>query len=216
MEPQRINQKYLIKEISGVFNLEKGFFYTLKELVVRPGQSIQEFLYVDRNRMVKPVIFLIFCTLILTWTHQIFDVDLGNLKGELENLNEGVKSTIKWFQTFEGLNIILRGLFIGFATKLFFWKSRFNIYEIFVLIFYVTGMVNLIFAIVHIFESLYGTINGNISLFIGLAYSIWALGNFFNQKKTISYFKGGLAYFLGMAANYVFIISIGNLINIFI
>ena len=38
---ERIDEKYIWNEISSVLNLEKGIFYTIKELFVRPGKTVR-------------------------------------------------------------------------------------------------------------------------------------------------------------------------------
>lgn len=61
---QRIDGKYIISEISSVLNFDKGIFFTIKELLLRPGQNVHNFIHKDRNRLVKPVIFIIIHSLI--------------------------------------------------------------------------------------------------------------------------------------------------------
>ncbi len=63
---KRINGKYIVSEVGSVLNFEKGFFYTIKELLLRPGKTVQEFINRDRKRIVKPIIFLIICSLVYT------------------------------------------------------------------------------------------------------------------------------------------------------
>ncbi|MEM6298978.1 MAG: DUF3667 domain-containing protein, partial [Bacteroidota bacterium] len=56
---KRIDKAYILSEISSVLNLEKGIFYTIKELLIRPGKSIRTFIHEDRTRLVKPIVFII-------------------------------------------------------------------------------------------------------------------------------------------------------------
>ncbi len=49
-----------------MINFDKGIFYTIKELLIRPGENIPKFIHNDRNRLVKPLIFVIVCSLIYT------------------------------------------------------------------------------------------------------------------------------------------------------
>ena len=41
---QKIDRKYILNEIQQLFNFEKGFFYTAKELLIRPGTSVKEYI----------------------------------------------------------------------------------------------------------------------------------------------------------------------------
>jgi len=66
----RIDGKYLLQEIYSVLSFEKGFLLTIRELAINPGKSIKDFLNEDRNRLVKPVVFLILTSLIYTIINQ--------------------------------------------------------------------------------------------------------------------------------------------------
>ena len=48
-EVQRINSRYLISEIGQILNLEKGILFTIRELLIRPGHNIQQFIVADRQ-----------------------------------------------------------------------------------------------------------------------------------------------------------------------
>lgn len=51
-----LNLVSFVAEVSGsVFQVDKGFFFTIKELFVRPGHSIREYLLGKRKRHFKPV-----------------------------------------------------------------------------------------------------------------------------------------------------------------
>ena len=72
---KRIDLHYIKNETSALFYLEKGFFYTIKELIIRPGQNIRKFIAEDRNRLVKPITFLIVTSLIYTLIVNFFDIE---------------------------------------------------------------------------------------------------------------------------------------------
>ena len=57
----RINGKYIIHEIEHVLHFERGILYTIRELSTNPGQNIRKYLSENRNRLVKPIIFIISC-----------------------------------------------------------------------------------------------------------------------------------------------------------
>ena len=71
-ELERISGKYILSEISNVLNFHKGILYTIRELLIRPGLATRTFILEDRNRLVKPIIFLIICSLIYTILEQLF------------------------------------------------------------------------------------------------------------------------------------------------
>jgi hypothetical protein len=74
---KRIDAQYIIHEITHVLHFDKGILYTIKELLVRPGHSVRTFIAEDRSRMVKPVIFIIVCSLIYTLTTHFFHIEDG-------------------------------------------------------------------------------------------------------------------------------------------
>ena len=49
---------------------------------------------------------------------------------------------------------------------------------------------------------------------IGLAYSVWAIGQFYDKKKPSSYIKGLFAYILGMITFWVIPVLIGTIIDL--
>ncbi|PQJ23446.1 hypothetical protein BSU00_04485 [Tenacibaculum sp. SG-28] len=106
------------------------------------------------------------------------------------------------------------GFFIGFLVKLFFLKSKYNIYETLILVFFTVGIGNLIFVAFGVFETITSLEIGNIAYLFAMLYSAWAIGNFFDKFKAWSYIKGFLAYFLGTSIGSFLIVIIGVLVEI--
>ncbi|PQJ23445.1 DUF3667 domain-containing protein [Tenacibaculum sp. SG-28] len=73
----RIDRNYIWSEIESVLNLDKGLFYTIKELFLRPGATVTTFLLYDRKRLVKPLLFVIFSSIFFVIMQQIFDFKTG-------------------------------------------------------------------------------------------------------------------------------------------
>lgn len=94
-------------------------------------------------------------------------------------------------------------------------KSSYNIFEILILVLFTIGIGNLIFTFFGIVESIIGFIGNNVSYFFALSYSTWAIGNFFNKNKFMSYFKGFLAYLFGTTMGSFLIILVGLVIDAF-
>lgn len=65
---KRIDKHYISHEIQHLLHFEKGVFYTAKELLIRPGNSIREFIGENRNKHMKPVAFLILTSLLISFT----------------------------------------------------------------------------------------------------------------------------------------------------
>lgn len=210
---ERIDGKYILRELTRVLNFDKGILYTIKELFLRPGSTVRDFLLHDRERLVKPIIFVIFSSLVFVIAHQVLGFKTGTQTQDMGS--PGVTKAFEWTGEHFGIVNILMGFFIGFWAKLFFQKSEFNIYEIFILMFFTIGIGNLIFTFFGVVESITGFESYGFTYFITVLYSAWAVGNFFNKRRVSSYLKGFFAYFLGTMTGSLLIVLIGVLIDVF-
>ena len=199
---KRIDAHYISHEIQHLFHFEKGFPFTLRELLLRPGKSVREFLFEDRNKYVKPVIFLIVSSIIFTLITNFFHIELSffnidkivPLKGKIRSKEIG-----EWTNSHLGYTNLIMGVFIGLWIKIFFKKHNYNIFEIVVLLCFVLGTSLIILATFLSVAVLFKIpIIVLIAIFSNFAYIIWAIGQFFGEKKFINYIKSALTYVLGM------------------
>lgn len=63
---KRINSAYLLHEFQHIFHFEKGFTYTIKGLMLQPGKTVREFILNDWSKAVKPVIFILVISTVVT------------------------------------------------------------------------------------------------------------------------------------------------------
>lgn len=212
MELKRINKDYIINEVGSVLNFDKGFFYTIRELLWRPGKTIRAFILEDRNRLVKPLFFLIIASLIYSITKQLFHFEDGYVKFQT---SEKSASTImmNWVQNNYGYANILMGVFIAFWTKLFFRKYAFNFYEVLILLCFVMGIGMLIFSFFGIFEAISHLKALQFGAMVGFIYITWAIAQFFDKAKSVNYFKAFLSYFLGMITFFIALFGLGIFID---
>ena len=209
---ERIDGSYIWSEISSILNFDKGIFYTIRELFLRPGKAIQEFLLHDRKRLIKPIIFVIFSSVVFIIAQQLLGFNTGSAPASIKSV--GIKKAFQWVSDNFGIVNIILGLFIGFWIRLFFYKSGYNIYEIFILVFFTIGMGNLVFTFFGIIESVTGWQVNNLAYLFALLYSAWAIGNFFNKSKAWSYIKGILTYALGTTMGSCLTVLAGIIIDI--
>jgi hypothetical protein len=216
MQLKRIDGHYILHEIEHLIHFERGILYTVKELLIRPGKTVREFITDNRNRLVKPIIFIIITSLIYTLVNNYY----GN-KNELIKFSGGrgmeksvVFSLIKLVQNHYGYANIMWGLLVAFWAKLLFKKYNYNYFEILILLCFVQGMfmlmTALLISIIHIL---------NISPFsqggiIPIAYLTWAIGQFFDGKKLLNYAKALIAFLLGFGLFVFLLISTGLLIDL--
>jgi len=210
---KRIDGHYIVHEIEHVLHFEKGILYTIKELLLNPGENVRHFITENRVRLVKPILFIIVTSLIYTLVNHFFHIDDGYVK-----FDEGKISTtgliFKWVQEHYGYGNIIMGVFIAFWTKIFFKKYGYNFFEILILLCFVMGMGMLIFASFAFFQGLTKIDLMQVGSIVGLIYLTWAIGQFFDGKKPVNYFKAFSSYVLGMLTSVLFAFAIGNIIDI--
>ena len=208
---KRIDKHYISHEIQHLLHFDKGFFYTAKELLIRPGRSIREFIDEARNKHMKPVAFIILTSLLYTFIAHFFHTDeIYNDKDKLIFQNSRVEDLLTWVQTHYGYANIMMGIFVALCVKLFFRKRTYNFFEVIILLCFVMGEGMLLLTVESFFVSLMSTqVFMAILTFIALAYPTWAIGQFYGKGKVSNYVKAFFAYLLGYLLFYVSIILLG-------
>jgi len=200
---QKINLNYLIDEISNsFFQVNRGIFFTLKELSIRPGKSINDFLNGKRKQHYKPLAFVLLTSTIYIIVAYSFDEKtyLGAfLSGFIEGINANpdekglliFQNKLDWLSNnFTYFTLLILPLF-SFASYILFIKERYNYFEHLILNFYITGQQTVIYIVFYLLfilfkidiESSYLT---SFPVFLSLLYGFWSFITFFNNKKTFS------------------------------
>jgi len=196
---RKIDRRYIIHEIASAFNADTGLLYTTKKLLFSPGESIRHYINENRNLLVKPITFLIITSLIYTITCHYFQIGakefyIQQSEIEMPTLN----LFITWMIDNNGYLSIIIGLFIAFPIRLFFRKYGYNLFEIFVLLCYLSGIASIIFSVALIIQGLMHLNLIHTTVLIVMTYSTWGIGQFFDGRKVASYLKAFLSYFLGI------------------
>lgn len=210
---KRIDGHYIIHEIEHVLHFERGILYTIKELIINPGQNISNYLSKNRSRLVKPIIFIIITSLIYTVCNHFFHFKDGYIN-YLDSQKTTTSAIFKWAQGNLGYSNIILGIFIALWTKLFFRKHDYNIFEILILLCFVMGMNMLIYSVFGIIQGLTHLDLMLSAEIMGLIYTTWAVGQFYDKRKISSYIKPFFAYILGMMTFTVTIIVIGAAVDL--
>lgn len=193
----RMDRHYLWHELQhNIFHVEKGFLYTAKELLLHPGHMVQRYIAGDRSRHYKLVSFLIIASVLYTL------IDHRLKPHGSEHLLQGNQAMIfQWIAGHYSYSNLIEALFIVLSLQLFFRKSGYNFVETLVLMCYLIGFgmlmgipFLLLVAITHL-----TSINSVFALSVAI-YTIWAIGQFYNHRRLISYIKALLAYLLGVFA----------------
>lgn len=208
----RVNARYIIHEIEHILHFEKGILYTVKELLIRPGQNVKAFIGNNRSRLVKPVIFIITTSLVYTVISHFFHLESEYINYQLDE-HAAASSIFSWISAHYGYANIIMGLFIAIWLKLFFKKHDYNVFEILILLCFVMGTDMLIYALFALAEGLTKAHLMPFAGMVGFAYCTWAIGQFFNRNKWTAYLKSLGAYILGLLTFCVAGLALGLIID---
>lgn len=210
---KKIDGHYIIHEFEHILHLERGILYTIKELLIHPGQSIRHYLSENRSRLVKPIIFIIVTSLIYMLCNHYFHFEDGYVK--YYDTNESTTVEIfKWVREHYGYANIVMGFFIVLWAKVFFRKSKYNFFEILILLCFVMGMGMLIYAVFGVIEGITHIKLMWLAGVLAFVYTTFAIGQFFGGNKIVNYIKAFFAYILGVISFSFAAIFIGWLIDL--
>ena len=131
----RIDLPKFLEEISdSVLQVNKGFIFTIKELFLRPGTSIKEFLDGRRKNHFKPIAYVLTMSTIYFFisriTHQntwIDDIIQGFASAEIDyNSGKKVPPIFTWFSKNFAYSALLFLPIFSLASYLIFFKYRLN------------------------------------------------------------------------------------------
>jgi len=215
----RITLSSFLNEVSeSIFQIDKGFFFTIYELFVRSGNSLNEFLNGKRKNHFKPIAFVLilstFYFLITQITDQntwIDDLLTGWTNGATgETDNSQVPSILNWFsKNYAYSTLILLPVF-SLASYLSFLKFDKNYLEHIVINSYITGQQA-------IFYSFFAFIGNYIesdfveifSLLIAVFYAFLVFWQIFSNGKQIKIiYRSILTYVLYWIFSFALLIAI--------
>lgn len=203
---ERINVKNFLNELTeSVFQVNKGFFYTFKELFIRPGDSIREFINGKRKKHFKPIAYaLVFSTLYFllsqvigenTWMYEF-------ISGSSDVTNNSAKGMemppiIVWFsKNFAYATLVLLPIF-SLASFIVFFRAGLNYLEHIVLNSYITGQQAIFYSFlllidVSVKDAHYLEI---IPFVVSVLYALWVFSKFFTKgNQVIVIFRVILVY----------------------
>jgi Protein of unknown function (DUF3667). len=210
---KRIDGHYIIHEIEHVLHFERGILFTIRELLVNPGQNIRNYISENRRRLVKPVLFIILSSLIYSFISHYFHIEEEYIMHEGMENSSFVK-ILGWFQANYGYMNILSGMFIAVWLKVFFKKYEYNFFELLIMLCFVLGISMLIFAFFALAEGVFHIKLLHIAGVMGIIYLTWSTGSFFEKKKINNYLKALTCYLLGMMTFLIFILALGITIDL--
>ena len=181
---ERINFKYILDEFSNtVLQINHGFLYTVKELFIRPGHSIKDFIDGKRKKFYKPLAFAFITATIYFFFNNFIgnDTFVNDAINGWNDQNNNEKA-YSWISENQVYIILLIVPFFSVASYLSFFKSRYNYFEHFVLNVYITGQQMIIYLI---FSFITNRDFATIPLLLGIVFNIWSYSQFFNNKSKL-------------------------------
>tara|TARA_B100000767_G_C19692479_1_gene504649 strand:+ start:314 stop:1054 length:741 start_codon:yes stop_codon:yes gene_type:complete len=182
----RYSYKHFIEHdlINGIWNVDNGVFFTIKELFTRPGHSIREFINGKRVKYFSVVTLLLIILAISHFVSEYSQVKLSDLMPE--SSKESMNVIEEFTKEHPKSTLLLTIPFYSIFSFLWFRKSKLNLTEHFVLNSYKTVaelIIGLVFTILTVFyTSQKGlvTVYSLVSLF-SLIYSFWYYKQFFSD-----------------------------------
>ncbi len=204
----RFNFLTFIKEVSGsIFQLNRGILFTAKELFIRPGKTIREYLGGKRKRHFKPLAYtftlstiLYFLSKYLGGETQISDFIEGfnGDENEFKNFPEFL-SQLDWLAKNYSYTILMLLPLNSLASYIAFKGFGYNYLEHLVLNAYITGQQAIIYLIVSLLKlgDLNSEIMATLSFLSSITYTFIVFWQFFSTGKKFSrILRFILTYFL--------------------
>jgi hypothetical protein len=203
----RIDFSNFLKEVSeSFFQINKGFFYTLRELFVRPGNSLNEFLDGKRKSHFKPIAYLLTLSTVYFLTTQITnqntwigDVVTGWLEGAAEqNSNAAIPEIAAWFLTnYAYLTLLLLPVF-SLASYISFFKFGKTYLEHVVVNSYLTGHQAIFYSLFVLGRTVTDSdVMEMLPLLVAVSYTFWVFWQFFSAgNRTLNILRSILTYVL--------------------
>ena len=215
----RINYSNFLHEVSeSVFQINKGFFYTLTEFYIRPGKSINEFLDGKRKNHFKPVAYAITLSTLYflvtqvtnqnTWIDDLISGWLTGAKGQ--PLESQVPKILTWASKNYAYTALLVLPIFSLASYLSFLKFDKNYLEHLVINAYITGHIAIFYSVFAIAGSfIKNDLIEMFSIMVAIAYTGWVFWQLFNEgNRIINILRTLLTYTLYLIFSFIFLIAI--------
>jgi hypothetical protein len=126
----------------GLFHFDNGIFYTIKQLLTRPGHTIREFINGKRVRHFKPLsLVIVLATLYGLLYHFLVDLDVDiKLEGPEDDVIEIFKNVTRWMMDHLAYTSFILIIGATISTYVLFKKEQYNWAEHFVLNTFVVGL----------------------------------------------------------------------------
>lgn len=210
---------YVVHEVQhGAFHVDKGLLYTIKELFLRPGYTIRQFIAGSRINYFKPVAMIIFLGAIYGFLYHYFEINIVAAIVENDKMKAAQQAAQSWIMSHYTLVVLLMIPIYSLGSKIAFMKSGYNYVEHLALNSFLAGLK--LFLQILLLPLVYMWQNSNniemvltLSFISDIALTVWVYGKFFNM---FSVAKRALKIFLSYLLVLVFAMAIGMIGGIII
>lgn len=210
-QTERVNAKYVLQEIpNSILQVDRGFFYTIKELFTRPGHSIREYLDGKRVKHYKPISLVLLLSAIYVFSSLLIDKNtfmgdvVSGFTQALKDTVEGGKSSFLEAESAPSIISFLDSVknnytyvtllllpFVALTTYISFLGKGYNYFEHLIINLYVEGQKLIIYLFCTPFLYLVSNEDVEYYLEIGLviiptAIAAWTFVQLFNKNKGIT------------------------------
>ena len=212
----RINAHYLWHEIQhGIFHVDKGVLYTVKELFIRPGFSVKEYIQGKRINHFKPIAFVFIMAGILGLLRHYLHINTSESIIENNNHPAILETFIKLGNSNLGICLLILLPFYALSSRIAFWKSSYNFFEHLILNAFLFGQLIIIrllllpIALIDLNE-LNRIVNVGIGI-IFIALLFLAYFQFFNKSNAIKTIFKTILTFVIFSIEIIIILFLINL-----
>lgn len=196
----RINLHNIVHNfLHGILHVDQGFFYTMKELSLRPGKTIRDYFAGKRVSYFNPFgYFFLIATVYVFISHFVGQPLFMDVNVKIEEANEQAKQIESLFQTIRYIfdnhySLIMLGLvpFTALASFLFFRAAKYNYGEHLMLNCYILGhqiLASIICIPIGYFSSIDEMFRwGSLLQFAVFVYMIASVFNSYKSWKRVLY-----------------------------
>lgn len=215
----KINFPNFLNEVSeSIFLVNKGFFFTLINLFLRPGQSIKDFINGKRKNHYKPIAYVLILSTVYFLISRIADQNTlieDLISGFFSYDSEGaaeIPSSLAWFTAnYAYTTLILLPIF-SLASFVSFLGHKRNLLEHIVLNAYITGQQAIFYSLFMTLETfITNDLLEIIPIVLSLSYTFWTFWVFFSEgNRVINVFRTILTYILYLILSTFILFSIAD------
>lgn len=191
---------------TSVFQVDRGFFYTVIALFSRPGRAIQEYLDGKRKKYFRPIAYVLTLSTLYYLVSQatgqntwMGDIITGWTNGALDTEEQTqIPTVLQWFSAnFAYTTLLLLPVF-SLASFLSFWGFGRNFAEHLVINTYASGQQALLYAFLALVRSVFDYEMLEILQFlVVVSYMFWVFWQFFREgNRFINILRSVLTYIL--------------------